>query len=233
MNKSYIKPVVLLVGFVTLMLLLRKFGILNYFTIANMQAKSADLTAFVQAHYVVSILAYIVIYTGLIACALPILAPMTFLGGYLFGAFQGTLFGLLSATSGSMIYFLIMRYVFANTVRERFASRFEPFKEKMNKYGATYLVILQVLAVVPFFVINSLAIMGDLSFFTVLWTTIVGGLPVHFVFASAGKELTTMKSFGDILNPTVLVLLVLIALLVASPMIIGLIRNKLQKSSRG
>lgn len=223
--RNYKKPIMVLIAFVFLVLFVRFLGVGNYLTIAYLQAKSTALANFVAGHYLLSVLIYLIVYAALIACALPVVAPLTMLGGYLFGVVEGLFYAVLAASTGATIYFLLIRYVFAHTVHERFARQQDNFRDKMNQYGSSYLVSLQLLTVIPYFVISTLAALAEVPLVTFIWTTVVGALPLHAIYAYTGRELATLSSFRDILKPSIIVLLLVMAFLAALPMLIRLIRH--------
>lgn len=221
-NKNLLVTTVALSVFILLIYRLR-FG--EYFSLDHLQSQSALLLNQVHAHYTGSVIIYMGIYAALIACALPVVAPMTILGGYLFGILYGVIYAVIGASAGAVIYFLLVRYVFAHTVRESFTLQLDKFHEKMNRYGASYLISLQLLTIIPYFVINTLAALANVPLITFIWTTILGGLPLHVIYAVAGQELASLTSIRDILKPSIIVLLLVMALIALLPMIIRLARS--------
>lgn len=207
-------------------LLMYRLQITHYFALSNLQSQSASLLEAVNTHYLFSVFAYLGVYAALIACALPLVAPMTILGGFLFGVLYGVIYAVIGASTGAVIYFLMVRYVFAHTIRESFAPQLGAFHEKMNRYGASYLISLQLLTIIPYFVINTLAALADVPLVTFIWTTVLGGLPLHVIYAVAGQELGTLTSIRDILKPSIIVLLLLMAGIALLPMLIRYIRAK-------
>lgn len=205
-------------------LLTHRLHLGSYFALDHLQAQSASLLNAVQDHYFFSVIVYLVVYAGLIACALPVVAPMTILGGYLFGIVHGVIYAAIGASAGATIYFLLVRYVFARTVQEGFAPQLSAFHEKMNRYGASYLISLQLLTIIPYFVINTLAALADVPLVTFIWTTVLGGFPLHVIYAVAGQELGTLTSIRDILKPSIIVLLLMMACMALLPMVIQYIR---------
>ncbi len=218
--------IVILFAFIVSLLLLRQMNIGSCLSIENLQSNSASLLAYVQQHYLVAALIYLMVYAALIACALPVVAPMTILGGYLFGVINGVIFACIGASCGAVVYFLLVRYLFAHTVQEKYAVQLHHFHDRMTKYGASYLISLQLLTIIPYFVINTLAALADVSLLTFIWTTILGGLPLHTIYAYAGRELATLHHFGDILKPSIIVLLILMAIVAALPVVIRFIRER-------
>jgi len=224
MKESYKKLVVFGVLIGVAVLLMHRLHLGSYFALEHLQAQSTSLLSAVHEHYFFSVIVYLMVYAGLITCALPIVAPMTILGGYLFGIVHGVIYAVIGASAGATIYFLLVRYVFAYTVRESFAPQLSTFREKMNRYGASYLISLQLLTIIPYFVINTLAALAAVPLATFIWTTVLGGLPLHVIYAVAGRELGTLTSIRDILKPSIIVLLLMMACIALLPMVVRYIR---------
>lgn len=209
-----------------ILLIIWRGHIRDQLTLASLREQSAYFLEQVHRHYLFSVLIYMAIYTALIALALPVVAPLTILGGYLFGALYGTLYGVISASTGALIYFLVIRYLFAHTVKERYSQQLAVFHDKMTRYGASYLISLQLLTIIPYFVINTLAALADVPLVTFAWTTVVGGIPLQAIYAFAGRELATLHSIRDILKPTILVILIVMAILAALPVVLRWIQER-------
>ena len=95
----------------------------------------------------------------------------------------------------------------------------------MKKGGASYLLVLQFLGVVPFFVINAVAILADLPLRTMIWTTALGTLPFLVIYVVAGSRLRTITSMQDLISWQTLGLLLIFALLALVPLIIKRVKK--------
>lgn len=196
------------------------FDIGQYFTLERLQADSAYLKQLVEHNYLFSMLVFIVIFMTIIATALPVVAPLTMLGGFLFGVFPGVAASSLGATLGATGSFLIVRYLLRSTIQHKYQKQLEGFKSKIQEYGYTYLLTLQLVGVIPFFVINTLAALTDVPLWPFFWTTAVGSFPFLLVYAYAGRQLNTMHSMSDIIKPSMLLLFLALGLLALLPMFI-------------
>lgn len=203
-------------------------GLGSYFSLETLKEHQHTFSGFVTNHYPSSVLLYITTYVVLLACALPISAPMTLLGGFLYG-YMAIAYALFATLLGSMITFLIVRYFLAGWIRSWHAQKLEQFNAQMQRYGSSYLLMLQFLSVIPLFLINLLAAISHVSFKTVCWTTVVGCLPLITLLVFAGRKLSTINSVGELFSPTVMVILGLLALLAGAPMIFRWIKTKLGK----
>ena len=84
---------------------------------------------------------------------------------------------------------------------------------------------MQLLTVIPFFVINTLAGLADVPLFTFIWTTVLGSLPLLFIYSLAGRQLGEIEAVRDILKPHMVALLIILALLALLPMVIKRLRQ--------
>ncbi len=192
----------------------------RFITLEQIQAHSLALKGYVGEHYIIAVLLYICVYAFTIAVGIPGVAPLSLLGGYLFGVLLGTMYGAFGATVGSLIAFVLVRYVLKNWVTNRYGHQFEKFNRQMRKYGANYLLMVHYASIIPFFFINSLAAISDVSWWTFIWTTIVGFIPISMIYSFAGRELATIESIHDIVSPPIITVFVILILLAFLPIVI-------------
>lgn len=197
----------------------------RYFSLEQIQVHSLAFKLYVCGHYGVAALMYIAIYALTIAIGIPAVAPMSLLGGYLFGILLGTTYGAIGATAGSLIAFAVVRYLLRDWVMRRYGHKFERFNVQMNKYGANYLLMVHYASIIPFFFINTLAAMSDIGWWTFIWTTVAGFIPLAMIYSFAGRELATIKSLHDILSPQLIAVFILLIFIAFLPIVIKHYRN--------
>lgn len=192
----------------------------RFITLEQIQAHSVAFKYFVGEHYTEAVFLYIGIYALTIAIGIPAVVPLSLLGGYLFGVLLGTLYGAFGATIGSVVAFAVVRYLLKNVVMRRYGKQLEQFNRQMCQYGANYLLMVHYASIIPFFFINSLAAISDVSWLTFVWTTVVGFIPLAMLYSYAGKELATIKSVHDIMTAPIIAIFVVLILLALVPIII-------------
>ena len=196
------------------------FFLAEHLTFAAIKAHQQQLQAFVASHYVLAIAAYVLSYTLVAALSLPIAALFTLLGGALFGVALGTLYAVIGATSGATLSFLGVRYLFGEQLQQRYEKQLAHFNKELEQQGIFYLLSLRLFAVIPFFLINILAGLTNVSVRTFVLTTLVGIIPGAFVYAYAGQRLASLESMKDIVSPQVIIAFVLLGLLALVPVLI-------------
>jgi uncharacterized membrane protein YdjX (TVP38/TMEM64 family) len=201
-------------------------GLKSFLTLAYLKQASIKLHQSVEEHYWWVVFSYIVSYSLFVATAMPGVLLLTLLGGFLFGTIGGTLYSVVGALCGSLIFFILIRYLLVDYVKSWKSARIERMCQHVKEDGASYLLLLQFLTFVPYLVINTVAAVAHVPIFTFIWTTVVGAFPLLFVYAFAGRRLSTIQSLGDILSPGVLIMFLLLALMALVPVIIKRIKRE-------
>lgn len=220
-RKMIILGAILFVGF----LLFYYFGIASHLSIENIKSMSLGMRHQVQENYLQTAFIFIVINTILIALTLPVTGPMGIMGGFIFGLWLGLLYCMIAILLGTLISFLVIRYALSHIVRAQYQEKLDQFTDRVHKYGYSYLISLQLLTVVPFFLINTMAALAGVSLTTFLLTTLIGATPVMFIYTFAGKELCMIQSWKDILSIHMLAILMVLAVIAMLPMIVRKMRS--------
>ncbi len=209
----------LILTVVILALVCYYFFLAEHLTFAAIKSYQHTLQAYVNEHYVLSVLLYIASYAAVAALSLPVAALFTLLGGSLFGAIWGTLYAVVGATTGATLAFLGVRYVFGESLQERYKEQLTTLNNELEAKGMFYMLGLRLFAVIPFFVLNILAGLTNISLRTFVLTTLVGILPGAFVYAYAGQSLATLESPRDILSTNIIIAFILLGLLALVPVL--------------
>jgi len=205
-----------------------KVGFAKYLTLENMKLQGQYLKHFVENNYNISVAVYMFLYFFVIASSIPASGPMSILGGFLFGVTRGVLYATIAAVFGATVAFLLFRTVFRKNVTFKYSKQLDKFKKGLDEYGAFYLLILNFLFVLPFFVITTLAALANVSLFRFVWTTAVGFLPCAIIYSLAGKQLATIASFGDILSFRVIGTLALLIGFIVLAMVFKKLRRSIK-----
>src|SRR5512146_2112848 len=109
---AFFKRFGLLIVLVVLVVAAVASGATDHISLAELKARRAELSAFVEAHWIASLAVYGLLYTAVVALSLPLALVMTLTGGFLFGPLPGGLAALTAATLGSTVSFLACRTAF-------------------------------------------------------------------------------------------------------------------------
>lgn len=206
--------------------------LLSFFSLENLKNHREYLQRFVVDHYLLSVVIYFLVCISVVATALPLSAFMIVSAGFLFGIKWGLLYSITGATIGAMISFFWLRYLFSRAVPENLKIRLASFSKNIEKYGAFYFLSLHLMSILPFFLINALAVIAHLSLFTFAWTTLVGIIPISVLYAYMGQKLGTISSVQEVLTWPIVMTFFALALLAISPILISKIKNS-KKTAHG
>ncbi len=224
MNTSR-KIVLSLVAVIGVAIVMYYFGFAHYFSLESIKIQASFFKAKVESNYTGSVFTFIAVFTTLIALTLPLTGPMGIIAGFLFGLMPGIIYSMIAAMIGTTISYIVVRKAMTHIVRNKHKHKLNSFNDRIQKYGYSYLISLQLLTVVPYFIINTLAALGGVPLWAFMWTTFAGSLPIVAIYTFAGRELYMIKQWSDILSVHMLALLLVLAVLSLMPIIVKKFRN--------
>lgn len=182
---------------------------------------------FVHDFYVVAVGSYIVCYMLATVFSIPGSSMFTLAGGFLFGIWPGIVYALVAATSGATVLFLISRYYIGSWVQQRYADNLLDFNREIETYGHYYLLVVRLIALLPFCIVNIISGLTLLPITTYIWVTFVGLIPVCLIYTYAGKQLSQLQSVDDFYSISVVTGFVVFILLkvVFVPVLIKMYRR--------
>jgi len=217
MSRNVARLSILLVVLLVVVYLVYQFFFSHHVTLQNLKAQGACLYELSSRYYIISVIIYVVLYFIAIASSLPITAPITMAGGFLFGTFSAVIYSTVAATGGATLAFLLFRSFSKATIGKKYEAQLARFSKGLDEYGAFYLLIVHFMFIVPFFVINALAALANVPLWRFIWTTAVGFLPCAIVYSFAGRQLISIRSFSDIFSWKIIVALILLICIVILP----------------
>ncbi|MEB6606270.1 FAD-dependent oxidoreductase [Aeromonas sanarellii] len=185
----------------------------GYLSLAQLQARQAQVSAWVQAHFAAAALAFMLIYVITTALSLPGASLLTLAGSAVFGIPWGLLLVSFASTLGATLAFLSARFLLRDWVAGRFGDKLASVQAGMAKDGAFYLLSLRLIPLFPFFLVNLVMGLTPIRVSTYYWVSQLGMLPGTFVYVLAGSELATLTSTGNILSPGLVAALTLLGLM--------------------
>jgi len=194
-SESYTRLLVLIVIAAVAGVLVWQFG--SYLQLDYLATQESQLREFQQQSpgwvFGVAFLIYVIV-TGL---SLPGAAPLTLVYGWYFGFFPALILVSFASTTGATIAFLTSRYLFSESLQNRFGDRLQSFNQHLEKEGAFYLFSLRLIPVVPFFVINLVMGLTPLRTRTYWWISQLGMLPGTAVYVYAGSIVPNLNELAD------------------------------------
>ena len=161
------------------------------------------LLAFRDAHYALTVLAFMGAYVAIVLFAIPGALVASLTGGFLFGLFPGAAFNVVSATVGSILIFLAVRW----GIGARLAARMEVGEGRLQRLRATLdenafsaLLTLRLIPVIPFFATNIGAAMLGMRLAPFAAATFLGIIPGGVVYTWVGAGLGEVFARGETPN---------------------------------
>ncbi len=177
------------------------FDLQQFLTLEMLKSKQAAIIDYKNTHPVILAVFYAVIYIAVTGLSLPGAAILTLTGGAVFGLLWGTVIVSFASTIGATLAFLAARFLFRDSVENRFGDRLNAVNEGIKKDGAFYLFTLRLIPVFPFFMINLLMGLTAIKTRTFFWVSQLGMLAGTIVYVNAGTQLGKITSLSDILSP--------------------------------
>ena len=195
----------------------------------------ADLLGYRDAHYLVTVLGFILVYVAIVGLSLPGATVATLAGGYLFGVFPGVLFNVASAGTGAILVFLAARTGFGTALADRMAKAdgaVARLRSGLVRNEWSVLFLMRLLPLIPFFLANLLPAAIGTSLWRFAVTTFLGIFPATLVFTSVGAGLGEVfargerPDFGLLLEPQIILPILGLALISALPMVLKIVRKE-------
>jgi len=209
----------LALGAVALLAVLRFTGLGELLSLDTLSRHREALLGFVAANLFVAALAYVALYALAVALSFPGAVILTLAGGFLFGAWLGTLLTVTGATIGATGVFLFAKVIFGEQALDRRGPRAQGLAEAIRRNAASYLLVLRLVPLFPFFLVNLVPAFVGVRLPVYVLTTFIGIIPGTAVFSLTGAGLGNILDAGgtpdlrSVLSPEILAGLIGLALL--------------------
>jgi uncharacterized membrane protein YdjX (TVP38/TMEM64 family) len=183
-------------------------------------AKREDaLRQYQQAHPLLLPLIVLAIYVGATGISIPIGIVLSIGCGWLFGIWEGTVLVSFAATAGSIVAFWISRYLLRDAIAHHFDHLMKSVDELLARDGASYLLSLRLIHIIPSWLINLLMGWTTIRTWTFWWATQLGTLPATIFYVCVGQGLKSLHELADkggissLLTPGYVAMFILLAAL--------------------
>lgn len=206
----------------------------RYLTFDALRNNRAILLAFVERHWLLASLGFMLAYALVAVLSLPGATIMTLTGGFLFGVATGSILTVVGATLGATALFLIARTALGDVLRRKAGPFLARMAEGFNKDAFNYLLVLRLVPVFPFWAVNLVPALVGMRLTPFVLATGLGIIPGTVVFSAFGAGLGDVFNAGsalnlkDVLSPTLLTALIGLGVLALVP--IALKRMREQRS---
>jgi len=150
------------------------------------------LHAFVAAHEVSAVAAYVALYIAAAALSIPVGVYLTLAGGILFGAVLGGTASVVGATIGAICIFLIAKSAIGDYLVRRAGPVAQKLARGFRADAFSYLLFLRLVPIFPFWIVNLVPALAGVKLRTFAAATAIGIIPATFVFAFVGAGLDSV-----------------------------------------
>lgn len=139
---------------------------------------------------------------------------------------EALLLATFSEVTGATIFFAVFHTLFGTTFVKRERKFFSKLRRGFKNHSASYLLFLRISHVVPFWITNTAAAYFKVPYWTFIWTTLVGVIPITYIVAEAGYSLGNViamdqkLSLSDIFTPQVKIALLVIGIIALVPILV-------------
>lgn len=215
-------PILLLIAILVVVVAM---GWYRYFTFEALAKHHQLLEKWTQQHYAAAVFIFLMVYIIAVAISIPGAVFLTLIGGYLFGIVAGTIYVVSSATIGSVIVFLAVRTALGSWLQARAQGWVSKMEQGFQKDAVSYLLFLRLVPIFPFWVINIVPALLNVSLRLFVMATFVGIIPGSLVYVAVGNGLGAIFASGKtpdlsiIFKPSVLIPILCLALLSLVPIV--------------
>lgn len=162
----------------------------DFLSFEALRDNRAVLEEWRDANYLLAALTFIFVYLLVVAFSLPGAAILTLTGGFLFALFPGVLFVVTGATMGAIAIFLAAKTGLGDSLHAKLhGGLFKKIEAGLHENEISYLFLLRLVPVVPFFIANLAPAFLGVSLRNFAVTTFLGIMPGSLVYTSVGAGL--------------------------------------------
>jgi uncharacterized membrane protein YdjX (TVP38/TMEM64 family) len=204
---------------ILLMVLSFIFGLHEKISLDTFLIYKDDLQEYVAAHQLMSVLGFLIIYIVIVALSLPVATIMSLAGGFFFGNVLGTIYVVAAATMGATIIFLVARSTLGSSLRERAGDLYKRIEANMQENAVSYLLFMRLVPLFPFFLVNIVPAIFNVSLRVFVMTTLFGIMPGSFVYVNLGQALGDIDGLEDIVSGETILAFTMLGILSLLPSI--------------
>lgn len=164
-------------------------GVFDGVTVRSFLERRSELAAAVDAHFLRSLLIFVLVYTAMVALSIPGALFLTLASGFLFGPLIGGTAAVVSATTGATLLYAFARSSVGGLVRDKMRGRCPEFDCGDSFFA---LLFLRLVPLAPFWLVNIVPCVINMPVRTFALATTIGILPATFTFATIGAGLDSV-----------------------------------------
>ncbi|AXH29664.1 MULTISPECIES: TVP38/TMEM64 family protein [Francisella] len=209
-------------------LLFLVFNGYKYFDLDKLNLAYIKASAYVDKHIILACFSYACIYILTVFFSVPVKPFLKILAGLLFGLSLGFMVCLFAATIGAMLAFLFIKYNWGETSTNPKYKIVFKFKSLVEKHPITILFVSRLLPI-PFFIPNILAGILKVKNSIFFFTTLIGMIPVTFIYVWFGvhfKEAVIQGNKENFIDGKFILALAFLGVMALMPLIFRVYKPK-------
>lgn len=164
----------------------------RYLSLDTLRDHGDDLTAFTQRHYLLMLVALMVVFALLTASVVPGVVFLTLAAGYLFGPWVGGISTAFAATVGAVGIYFVGRTALGERLKAKAATDtglLHKICDGVDRNTFSYVLTARLIVSVPFHMINVAAGIMSAPLRPYIAATFIGLLPAHIIYCWIGSGL--------------------------------------------
>jgi uncharacterized membrane protein YdjX (TVP38/TMEM64 family) len=183
-----------------------------------------EFKAYIGAHGTMAVVLYTIGYIAFVSVSVPGAIWLSVCAGFLFGFWIGFGVAMIGGGVGATLAYILGHYVFTRWTGIRAAKHYGIIKKGFARHAFNYLLILRLMPGLPFVVVNLAVAAIEVRLLTYIAATFIGMAPstaAHVAIGGGVSEVVAKRGpirAADLeMNPTIALVLVLLALMAAMP----------------
>lgn len=165
------------------------FHLYRYLSFESLQYHRQQLLTWTEQHYLLMVIGFIFTYVVVVAISVPGAVFLTLAGGFLFGIVAGTTYVVIGATIGAILLFLAIRSALGVWLSKRASGWIALMETGFKENAFNYLLTLRLIPLFPFWLVNIVPALLNISLRTFALATFLGIIPGSFVYVLVGNGL--------------------------------------------
>lgn len=189
------------------------FGLGQWLSLETIKAGQLEIQKFQQHNPWQTALVFLLVYIAITGLGLPGATVLTLAAGAIFGLWEGFVIVSFASSIGATCAFLLSRFLFRDWVAKRWHRQYKAVASGFSADGAWYLFSARLVPYFPFFLVNLLMGLTPIKTWTYYWVSQVGMVIGTLVYVNAGTQLSELNKTSDILSPSMIMAMCLLAAL--------------------
>ncbi len=194
------KPLIFFGIVIAIVVFTKISGLNQYLTLEYVQANLTQLQEHYGSNPIAFGLGFALVYIISAAFSLPGAALLSLLAGALFGTLVGSIIVSFASTIGATAAFMSSRYLIQDSIQKKFGSKLEAINRGIEKEGSSYLFMMRLVPIFPFFVVNLLMGLTKFPLLKFFVVSQIGMFPATVIYVNAGKALAQIHSLKDVVS---------------------------------